>query len=120
MGVKKTQIRERVKKVAMVMRAVWRIGMKLFGKDCERRIWLFDRLVWTVLSYGAEIWEWKERGLVKKIQERYLRWALGMEWRTPRYMMKEERQRDLLRTRAGKLAWSYEKKLKRKEGRGAG
>lgn len=27
----------------------------------ERRLWLFDRLVWTVLECKVEIWEWKER-----------------------------------------------------------
>lgn len=71
-GSQEAQIKERVEKAAMVMKAVWGIGMKLFGKDCERRMWLFDRLVWTVLSYGVQVWEWKERALVERIQERYL------------------------------------------------
>lgn len=29
-------------------------------KNWERRLWLFDRLVWTVMSHGVEIWAWKE------------------------------------------------------------
>lgn len=24
-------------------------------------MWFFDRLVWTVLGYGVEIWRWRER-----------------------------------------------------------
>lgn len=30
-----------------------------------RRLWLFDRLVWTVMGYGVEIWDWKERSMKK-------------------------------------------------------
>lgn len=36
-----------------------------------RSVWLFDALEWTVMSYGVEIWGWKERG-VERIQERFL------------------------------------------------
>ena len=37
-GNQEAQIRERVKKATMMIRSVWGIGMRLFGKDCERRI----------------------------------------------------------------------------------
>ena len=37
-GSQEAQIKERVKKAAVVMRSVWEIGMRLFGKDCERRV----------------------------------------------------------------------------------
>lgn len=35
---------------------VWEIGKRRFGKDWSRRIWLFDILVWTEMSYEVEIW----------------------------------------------------------------
>jgi len=73
--------------------------------------------VWTVLGYGAEIWRWKEREGVERIEERYLRWVLGVDPRTPVYMIREELQREKLRTRAGRRAWSFEKRLE--EGRGS-
>jgi len=38
-------VKERVKKAAMVMGEVWGIGKRRFGRDWNRRIWLFDRLV---------------------------------------------------------------------------
>lgn len=44
-GGQKEHIEERVKKGAVVMREVWGIGKRKFGKDWARRIWLFDRLV---------------------------------------------------------------------------
>lgn len=26
-----------------------------FGGDWRRRLWLFDKLIWTLMSYGVEI-----------------------------------------------------------------
>lgn len=49
-------MKERIKKAAIVVGEVWGIGKRRFGKDWNRRIWLFDRLVWTVMSYDVEIW----------------------------------------------------------------
>lgn len=37
------------------------IGKRRFGRDRGRRIWLFDRMVWTIVGYGVKIWGWKER-----------------------------------------------------------
>jgi len=48
-------IRERIKGAAAVMGEVWGTGRRKFGKDWSRRLWLFDRLIWTILSYGVEI-----------------------------------------------------------------
>lgn len=59
-----------------------------------RSVWLFDALVWTVMSYGVEIWGWKERG-VERIQERFLKWILGLKGRTPGYLVREEMQREI-------------------------
>lgn len=68
---------------------------------------------WTVLGYGAEIWGWKERERAERLEERYLRWVLGVDGRTPRYMVREELQREKLRGRAGGRAWRYEKRLEK-------
>lgn len=64
-------VKERVEKAVAMMGQVWRIGKRRFGKDWKR-IWLFDKLVWAMVSYGAEIWGWKEREAVERLQERYL------------------------------------------------
>jgi len=47
-------IKDRVRRAAAGMGQIW--GKRKFGKDWGRRIWLFDKLIWTVLSYGVEIW----------------------------------------------------------------
>ena len=38
-----------------------------------------------------------------------------MDWRTPGYMIRKEVKRDKMRTRAGRRAWKYEKKLRKGE-----
>ena len=54
-GGQEAHIQDRVKKAGVVMRQVWGIGKRKFGKDWGKRMWLFDALVWTVLGYGAEV-----------------------------------------------------------------
>ncbi|KZC05356.1 hypothetical protein WN55_05905 [Dufourea novaeangliae] len=66
-GGQEAQVRERVEKAAGVIGQVWGIGKRRFKNDWEKRINLFDKLVWPVLAFGAEIWGWKEREGVEKI-----------------------------------------------------
>lgn len=53
-GEQEAHIRERIKRAATATRQVWR-RKKRFGKDWGRRLWLFDKLIWMVLSFGVEI-----------------------------------------------------------------
>ena len=107
---------ERVRKGAAVMGMVWGIGKRLFGKDWERRMWLFDKLVWPVVGYGAEVWGWREREKMERLQERFMKWVLGVNRCTPGYMVREEMQRGMLKGRAGMRAWVYERKLEEGQG----
>lgn len=56
-----------------------------------------------------EIWGCEEREGVERLEERYLRWLMGVGPRTPGYMVREELQREKLRGRAGRRAWGYER-----------
>lgn len=47
------------------------------------------------------------------MQDRYLKWILGVDWRTPGYLVREELHRDLLRRRAGQSARGFEERLER-------
>jgi len=119
-GGQEAHIRERIKRTAAVMGEIWGRGRRKFGKDWSRRLWLFDRLIWTVLSYGVEIWGWKEREGIEKLEEyigRYMRWVMGLERRTPGYLIREEIKRGKLREGAGRRAWRFEERLK--EGKGS-
>lgn len=44
-------------------------------------------MVWTVMSYKVEVWGWNEK---ERMQERYGRWVLGLDWETPGYMYSKE------------------------------
>ncbi|XP_039303441.1 uncharacterized protein LOC120357339 [Solenopsis invicta] len=92
-------------------------GKRRFKGDWGRLCWLFDMLVWSVIGYRVEIWGWKEREALERLQERFLKWVMGVNWGTPRYMVREEIQRGKLRERAGIRAIGFEKRLE--EGRGS-
>jgi len=47
--------------------------------------------------WKGEIWGWKEREKIERVQERFLRWMMGVSWRTPGYMIREELQREKMR-----------------------
>lgn len=65
---------------------------------------------------GVEIWGWIERERMERLEERYLRWVMGLDSRTPDYMVKEELHRGKLKGRAGSRAWVFERRLR--EGKG--
>ena len=115
-GRQEAYVEERVRKAAAVMRKVWGIGKRRFGKDWGKRVWLFDKLVWTTMSYWVEIWGWKVGETVECLHDRFLRWVLGVDWCTPGYMIREELLRDRLKGRAGLRAWGYERKLEEGQG----
>jgi len=46
---------------------------------------------------------WKEKDRVERMQERYIKWVLGVKDRTPGYLVREEIQREKLRGREEEL-----------------
>jgi hypothetical protein len=72
---------------------------------------MFESMVGSVLMYGAEIWGWKEREEVERVQEKYLRWVLGVDRETPGYIVREECKRSKLRVKAGKRAAKFEDRM---------
>lgn len=75
------QVKERVKKAMEVLGQVWGIGKRKFGGDWERRMKIFEWLVGSVMAFGAEIWRWREWEKIERMQERYMRWVLGIDRR---------------------------------------
>lgn len=56
------------------------------------------------MSYGVEIWGWKEREEMERLEEKYLRWVFRLDSRTPGYLITEEVESGKLRERAGRRA----------------
>lgn len=94
-GRQEAHIRERLRKGMMVMKQMWGMGKRRFGGDWGKRLWLFDKLdddgLWS-RDLGIE----REREEIERLQERYLRWVLGIEWSMPEYMVRKELQREKL------------------------
>jgi hypothetical protein len=51
---------------------------------------MFQSLIESILMYGAEISGWKEPEEVERVQEKYLRWVLGVDRETPGYIVRKE------------------------------
>lgn len=49
-------IKDKVTKGAAVMRSMWGLERRRFTRDWGKRVCFFDVLVWSVVSYAAEIW----------------------------------------------------------------
>ncbi|XP_011881792.1 PREDICTED: golgin subfamily A member 6-like protein 1 [Vollenhovia emeryi] len=115
-GGQEAHIREVTKRATAAMGQVWGIGKRKFGGDWKRRMKLFVALVRSIMGYGAEIWGWEERERVERVQERYIRWTLGVDWRTPGYLVREEGKKEKVRTWAGRRAWRFEERLRKGQG----
>lgn len=71
------------------MKSICGIGERHFIADIRWRLKLFDSIVRSIALYGVEIWGWEEKEEIEKLQERYLRWILGVERTTPGYVLYE-------------------------------
>lgn len=49
---------------------------------------------------------------MERLEGKYLRWVLGIERRTPRYLVREELQRDKLWSRADRRGYGVRKEIK--------
>ncbi|XP_068912463.1 golgin subfamily A member 6-like protein 6 [Tenebrio molitor] len=107
----RAQVREVVRKANKVVGCVWGIGERMWGGEFGRRMMMFESMVESVLMYGAEIWRWKEQEEVERVQEKYLRWVLGVDRETPGYIVREECKRSKLRVKAEKRTAKFEDRM---------
>ena len=78
---------------------------------------LFDALVKSVMMYGAEIQGLERREEIERVQERYLRWCLGVNYNTPGYCIRWETGIWSMFIGASNEAMKFEAKMARyKEG----
>ncbi|KOC71370.1 hypothetical protein WH47_02415 [Habropoda laboriosa] len=67
--------------------------------------------------YGLELWGFKGRAEIEKIQVGYIKWTLGLDIRTPGYLVLEESKREKLRVKAGIRVWKFEEGVRKDVGR---
>ncbi|XP_017763767.1 PREDICTED: uncharacterized protein LOC108553406 [Eufriesea mexicana] len=76
-----------------------------------KRMWIYDKLVASVISYGVEIWGWKEWEEVEKIQTKYIKWCLGLDRWTPKYIIRKKTLRNKVHTNTINRAARFEEKI---------
>lgn len=63
------------------------------------------------MAYGTEIWRWREKEDIERIDKKYLRWILDVRERTLGYLVRVVMQREKMRERVGESAQSLKKRL---------
>ena len=69
---------------------------------------IFEGLVESVILYGAEILGWKRYEEVEKLQRKYLKWTLGLDSNTPKFLVMMDTNRDRIDVKAAKRAVKFE------------
>lgn len=73
---------------------------------------MFNVLVKSIFMYGVEIWGWEEREKLEVLQARYIRWTLGLERCTLKYIILEETKVKRISIDAGCRALKYQEKIR--------
>jgi hypothetical protein len=60
---------------------------------------MFESMIESILIHGAEIWGWKGKEEVEKVQEKYLKGWPGVDRESPGYTVREEYNRNRMRKR---------------------
>lgn len=110
-GGEKEHIKEITKRANIAMTQAWSIGQRKFKNNFKMRMFLFDKLVVSILMYGAEVWGWTEQTEIETTQTKYIKWILGLNRQTPSYIILEETKRNRLRIEASRRAMKYEEKI---------
>lgn len=77
---------------------------------------MFDALLVGILLYGVELWGYKEREAVERIQVKYIKCSLGLRIRTPNYLVLEETNRVKMSVYTGQRALRFEESVRSREG----
>ncbi|KAH0810729.1 hypothetical protein GEV33_012062 [Tenebrio molitor] len=66
------------------------IGDRKWGDHFRRKMMMFESMIESIFMKGAKIWGWKKQEEVEKMQEKSFRGVLGMDRKTPDYIVREE------------------------------
>ena len=111
----KDHLKQLKNKGILAAKITWGLGERKCKNDFRRRRMLFNYLVKSVMSYGAEIWGWVEKKELEKIQLDYYRWVLRLDFNTPRYIIYKETGINKLQMEWAIRAWKFERKIEKLE-----
>ena len=99
-----------VRKGTIPTRQVQGLVKRLFRVRFRKRMWLYNRQVTSLMSYGAEVLGWKEWVEVEKVQTKYIKCCLEMDRWTPNYIIRKEILRNRIHSNTIKRAARFEEK----------
>lgn len=77
-------------KINKVINATWGIFKRAKIGSLKRRLYLMEAIAKSGMLYGVEIWGWKNRAQVERLQARYVKMAMGVNRNTPNYIWRME------------------------------
>lgn len=87
--------------------AVWGVMKRAGVNNLKQRLQLMDSLVKSGALYGVELWGWRRREEIEKMQGRFVKMALGIARNTPNYLWKIEADRSSVEIEARRRAGNY-------------
>ena len=78
------------RKIKKVINATWGIYKRARINSLWRRLFLMHSIAKSAMMYGVEIWGWRKREQVERVQARYVKMAMGLNMNTPNYIWRME------------------------------
>lgn len=85
-----THLRKMAGAAQRKVNAVWGVVKKAKVNKLSNRLLLMSAIAKTGCLYGAEVWGWKKREEIERIQAKYVKMALGLNRNTPAYIWRME------------------------------
>lgn len=86
---------------------VWGLMKRARLHRLNERLYLFDSLAKAGALYGVEIWGWRKRSEMERVQARCVKMAMGLAKNTPDYIWKMEAGRRSVAVEARRRAGRY-------------
>ena len=111
-------VRHLVRKAKKAMNTVWGVMKQAKVNKLRKRLTLMESLVNAGALYGVEIWGWKRKEDIERMQGRLVKMVLGVARNTPDYLWKLEAGKRSIEVEAERRAGAYiVEVLKMKEGK---
>lgn len=83
-------IRSMVAKTRIATNAAWDVMRRARVDGLKARSYLLNTLSKTILTYGVELWGWRERQEIEREGSRLVKMAMGLNANTPTYIWRAE------------------------------
>lgn len=100
-------LRKMGSKTRKTINMIWGMWKRANIGKLSRRIYLAETIARSSCMYGVEIWGWKRREEIERVQNRYVKMAMGVRSNTPNYIVRMEAGMNSLEMVARKRASSY-------------